>query len=134
MVKREVASGPGGRVIVTDTVTMIEAADAGAIVVTGSHGGTSAAEFALAVPLALVVFNDAGVGKEGAGIAGLARLQAHGVAAATVSHRSARIGDAQDTWDHGVVSHVNAAARALGLVPGMALASEVTSWLGAADS
>jgi len=32
--------------------------DAGAIVVSGSHGGASAAEFALAVPLAAVFFND----------------------------------------------------------------------------
>jgi hypothetical protein len=55
------------------------------------------------------------------GIAALAMLQARGVAAATVSHRSARIGDCQDTWEHGVLSHVNAAAQALGLAPGQAL-------------
>jgi hypothetical protein len=43
------------------------------------------------------------------------------VAGATVSHLSARIGDCQDTWDHGVVSHANARARALGIVPGQSL-------------
>jgi hypothetical protein len=130
MVKREVLRGPRGRVVVTDTVTRIDASDAGAVVVTGSHGGTSAAEFAVGVPLALVVFNDAGVGKEDAGIAGLARLQARGVAAATVAHWSARIGDAEDAWRNGVVSHVNAAAHAAGIAPGAALAVEVRRMIG----
>jgi hypothetical protein len=116
--KREILSGPGGRVLLVDTITQVGEADRGAIVVTGSHGGASAAEFALVVPLVLVVFNDAGVGKDAAGIVALARLQAHGVAAAAVSHLSARIGDAQDAWDDGIVSHVNDRARALGLRPG----------------
>ena len=57
----------------------------------------------------------------GAGIAALDMLQACGVAGATVSHLSARIGDCQDTWDHGVVSHANARARELGIVPGQSL-------------
>jgi hypothetical protein len=69
----------------------------------------------------VAMFNDAGVGKEGAGIAAMAMLQARGCAAVTVAHTSARIGDARDTWEHGVLSHVNAAAQALGLAPGQAL-------------
>ena len=125
MVKREVLRRGGGRVVVTDTVTRIDASDAGAVVVTGSHGGTSAAEFALDVPLALVVFNDAGVGKDEAGIAGLAILQARGVAAATVAHWSARIGDAEDAWQNGVVSHANEAARSLGIGAGESLSAAV---------
>lgn len=121
MRKDEVLAGPGGRVIVADTITSIDAADEGAIVVTGSHGGTSAAEFALAVRLALVVFNDAGVGKDAAGIVALDRLQAAGVPAAAVSHLSARIGDAMDAFENGVVSHANEAARTLGMQPGQSL-------------
>jgi hypothetical protein len=115
MRKDEVARGPLGRVIVIDSITQLAPGDAGAIVVSGSHGGTSSAEFALAVPLRLVCFNDAGVGKDGAGIAALSILQVRGVAAATVAHTSARIGDAQDAWHHGVISRVNDAAHALGL-------------------
>lgn len=38
-----------------------------------------------------------------------------------VSHTSARIGDAQDMWACGVISHVNEAARAMGLAPGQGL-------------
>jgi len=115
MRKDEVARGPRGRVIVIDSITQLAAGDEGAIVVSGSHGGVSSGTFACERPLQLVFFNDAGVGKDGAGIAALALLQARGVAAAAVAHTSARIGDALDAWQHGVVSHVNAAANALGV-------------------
>lgn len=121
MLKLEVAAGPGGRVLLVDSITQVAPGDAGAIVVAASHGGTSSAAFALEVPLRAVVFNDAGVGKDAAGIAAMALLQQRGVAGATVAHTSARIGDAQDMWDHGVISHVNAPARGLGLQAGQAL-------------
>lgn len=119
--KTTVAEGAGGRVIVVDSITQVGPDDAGAIVVSGSHGGTSSGEFALAVALAAVFFNDAGVGKDRAGVAALDMLQARGVAAGAVAHDSARIGDALDAWTSGVLSHVNAAARALGLAPGVRL-------------
>jgi hypothetical protein len=115
MRKEEVARGPRGRVIVIDSITQLAAGDEGAIVVSGSHGGTSSGSVAAGWPLKLIVFNDAGVGKDAAGIAALALLQARGLAAATVAHDSARIGDALDAWQHGVVSHANAAALALGV-------------------
>ena len=121
MVKHEVAQGPGGRVLIMGSITQVCAEDAGTWVVSASHGGVSSGEFALEVPLQGAFFNDAGVGKDGAGIAALDMLQARGVAGATVSHLSARIGDCQDTWDHGVVSHANAVARELGIVPGETL-------------
>jgi hypothetical protein len=115
MRKDEVARGPRGRVIAIDSITQLAPGDEGAIVVSGSHGGTSSGTFAVELPLRLVFFNDAGVGKDGAGIAALAMLQALGVAACAVAHTSARIGDARDAWQHGVVSHVNEAAAALGV-------------------
>jgi DNA gyrase subunit B len=74
----------------------------------------------------LVVLNDAGVGKDDAGIAALAMLQARGVACATVSHSTARIGDALDSWEHGVLSHLNQAALALGLKAGEPLKAALT--------
>jgi hypothetical protein len=118
MRKDEVARGPRGRVILIDSITQLAAGDDGAIVVSGSHGGTSSGTFALERQLRLVFFNDAGVGKDEAGIAALAMLQARGVAAAAVAHTSARIGDALDAWQHGVISRVNARAHALGLRSG----------------
>ena len=130
MLKKEVARGPGGSVLVMDSITKIEPEDEGAVVVSASHGGASSGEFALEVPLKLVFFNDAGVGKDNAGIAALAMLQAHGVAGGTVAHTSARIGDAQDMWDCGVVSHVNQAARVLGLAPGHTLKQALQRLIG----
>lgn len=126
MLKKEVARGPRGRVLVMDSITKVAPEDEGAIVVSASHGGASSGEFALEVPLRLAFFNDAGVGKEDAGISALEMLQAHGVAGGTVSHLSARIGDSQDMWDHGVVSHVNAQARAMGIAAGQPLRQILT--------
>ena len=103
---------------VVDSITSLRDGDAGCIAVSGSHGGTSSARFAIAARPLLSVFNDAGGGRDAAGYAGLALLQAHGLAACTVSHDSARIGDAQSTLDDGIITHANAAALALGIAPG----------------
>ena len=100
---------------VIDSITELQPADAGCIALSGSHGGLSSARYALAVRPLLSVFNDAGIGLDDAGIAGLALLQTHGLAACTVSHRSARIGQAASTLGDGVVSCANDAALALGI-------------------
>jgi len=121
MLKAVVATGRAGRVLAVDSITMLTPEDTGAIVVSGSHGGASSGTYALAVPLGAAFFNDAGIGKDDAGIVALEMLQARGIAAGTVSHRSARIGDALDCWENGVLSRCNAAARALGIEPGAAL-------------
>jgi hypothetical protein len=101
-----------------DSISAVTAEIRGQIVVTGSHGGVSAAHLALAHPPALVVFNDAGFGLDDAGVRGLDILQAHGVAACTVSHLSARIGEVTSTLDTGVISHLNAFAAERGIACG----------------
>ncbi|VTY36301.1 Uncharacterised protein [Xylophilus ampelinus] len=106
---------------VVDSITELRATDAGCVAVSGSHGGLSSARYALAARPALSVFNDAGVGRDAAGIAALGVLQAQALAACTVAHSSARIGEARSTLDEGVLSHVNPAAAALGLRPGQPL-------------
>ncbi len=106
---------------VVDSITEAVGDGAGAVVVSGSHGGVSAARFAIQAGVRLAVFNDAGVGRDGAGIAGLALLQAAGIAACTVSHDSARIGEARSTLDDGVISHANPRAEALGARAGVRL-------------
>jgi uncharacterized protein YunC (DUF1805 family) len=103
---------------IVDSITQLGAADAGCVAVSGSHGGLSAARFALEARPLLSVFNDAGGGKDDAGCAGLALLQSHGLAACTVAHTSARIGDARSTLEDGIVSRVNEAAAALGIEAG----------------
>ena len=74
-------------------------------------------------------FNDAGIGKENAGIAALAMLEAAKVAAGTTSHTSGKIGDSADMWDHGVISHLNAHGKAMGLTAGEKLSTAVLKLL-----
>lgn len=120
--QREFVAAPGPRpILVTDTITILEPGDEGAVIVSGSHGGVSSAQFVLGRSLAGVFYNDAGVGKDEAGIAGLAILDRVGLPAVAVDHRSAVIGHGADTWQHGVVSHANGAAAARGVRPGQAV-------------
>jgi hypothetical protein len=114
-----------------DSIALITPDQAGTVVVTGSHGGNSAAQFVLALdqkPFA-VMFNDAGGGKDDAGRVALGLLQAVGVLAVTYAHTSARIGDAEDGWHHGMVSAVNAIAREHGLHEGQLVSHAVTHLL-----
>ncbi|HZU89983.1 MAG TPA: hypothetical protein VE993_12050 [Stellaceae bacterium] len=106
-------------IIVADSITRVGPEAQGAVVVNGSHGGIYAAYVAAKLRLAAAIFNDAGVGREAAGIAGLRTLAALGVAAAAVGHDSARIGDGADMMARGVLTHVNEPAAALGCRPGM---------------
>ena len=106
-------------ILAVDSVTELGAAHRGAVLVAGSHGGRIAASYASRGGAHAVILNDAAVGKDEAGISGLAALEALGMAAAVVSHATARIGDGADTLARGVVSRVNALAAACGVVPGM---------------
>ncbi len=107
---------------ILDSITKLAPTDAGRVVIAGSHGGSYAAYCAARGRVRAVVLNDAGVGWQQAGIAGLDELQQWGVAAATADYRSCRIGDGADMARHGIISHVNGLAHALGCRPGMAVA------------
>jgi len=111
----------GVPLLLVDSITEAVGGAAGCVLVSGSHGGLSAGRFALQARPLLVVFNDAGIGKDEAGIAALGLLQQTGVAACAVAHDSARIGDARSTLEDGVISRANAAAQVLGARPGQVL-------------
>src|SRR5205085_879986 len=81
-----------------------------AVVVNASHGGVYAVYCAAKLGVAAAIFNDAGVGREQAGIGGLDYLQALGIAAASVGHATARIGDGGDMVARGRITHLNALA------------------------
>ena len=68
---------------------------------------------------------EAKVRKDRAGIAGLDLLDASGIPAAAVSHQSARIGDAEDTFKSGVVSHANREAARRGVAAGQSTGEAV---------
>ena len=106
-------------IVVADTATKLGPHAEGSVIVTGSHGGRYAAYLTLKAHPRAVIHNDAGIGKDDAGIAVLAMAEALGVAAATVSHASCRIGDAADMMTRGVIRDANATARALGVTAGM---------------
>ncbi len=112
-----------------DSIAHISNEHAHAVVISGSHGGRSAAEFVIALNQkpSCVFFNDAGGGKDNAGKVALNILQAHGVPCVCYSHISARIGDAQDGYDQGVVSGVNQLARDKGIELNMTVKESVRS-------
>jgi len=105
--------------LVLDSITELPPHVGGRPVVAASHGGIYSARCALAAAAGGVILCDAGIGREQAGVAGLALLDEEGVPAAAVSHASARIGDGADCLARGVLSVVNAAAQRLGIGEGM---------------
>ena len=104
-----------------DSASLIREDDADAIVVCGSHGGRLRANpgYVVGARLAAIVLNDAGLGKKRAGIGRIEPAAALGIAAVTVGHETARIGDALSAWETGLITCVNSLASRLGAVPGM---------------
>ena len=112
----------GIRPIVADSVTRLGSEAEGAVLVAASHGGVYAAYLAAVSKVRGVILNDAGLGLDRAGIGGLDLAQKIGLAAATVSHDSARIGDGRDMMARGRISYANVAAIAAGVEPGQSCA------------
>ena len=112
---------PYGRVLVSDSLThcddRINARD---VFCGGSFAGEEAVAIALRQGVKAVIAHDGGIGKDQAGIGGLALAQRHGVPAAAVATMSARVSDARSLYD-GVLSYVNDAARGHGIAPGQAV-------------
>jgi hypothetical protein len=65
--------------------------------------------------------NDAGVGKDNAGIVGLEYLDQIALAAATADAQTCHIGDGDHMLAHGVISHVNRTAAAVGCAIGQSV-------------
>jgi hypothetical protein len=104
-------------VYAVDSAAQVDGALDGSIVVTGSHGGATHGR-ALDAPVAAAFFDDAGVGKDRAGVGRLTILDAQRVPGIAYSHDSARIGDALDAWASGIVSIVNGPAEDAGVRAG----------------
>ncbi len=127
-----ISDAPGRRrVLGLDAAPLLAPGDAGAIAVTGSHAALfrGRPDGVISVPLFAAIFNDAGVGLDGAGIARLADLDRSGTIAATVSAQSAEIGHARSAWETGILSFVNAAASRAGLAPGQRLSAAIETLL-----
>ncbi len=109
-----------GRIVIMDSIAYITEQNEGDVIVCGSHGGRSAAEHAVKFKPKAVIFNDAGIGKENAGIGGLEILDGAGIMGATVDTMSARIGEGLDSYDSGLISAVNQKAKRMGIEIGIA--------------
>jgi hypothetical protein len=117
--------------VLIDSASLVDAAaDCGAVVVTGSHGGLVGGrpEMALRTDAFAACFHDAGIGIEQAGIGRLPALAARGIAAVTVAAESARIGEARSVFEDGVVSVANDVAQAWGARPGMRARDLLLDW------
>lgn len=109
----------GSRTIVlADDPLDLRERDPAEIIVCGAPATLQTARTLLQHAPTFVALHDAGVGRDGAGIAGLERLDAFHVPAVAVTHDSARVGDADDVFDRGAVLHLNETARAAGLTTG----------------
>ncbi len=102
-------------IVIAPTITKLPDGAAGAVLVTGSHGGAYPASLAAQAGVRALIFHDAGIGRDDAGIAALGLP----IPAAAISHLSARVGDTADMMARGRISRMNAPAAALGVTEGM---------------
>lgn len=105
-------------VIAVPSVTKLPAAADGAVVVGGSHAAVYAAYLSVKAGARAAIHNDAGIGRDEAGVSGLAWAEAHGMAMAAVLSASARIGDGEDMLRRGVISRANPLAASCGVTAG----------------
>ena len=103
-----------------DSITEITPTMANGVIVSGSHGGVSSASYVVNAPHKpfAVFFNDAGVGKDQAGIEALKILDELHILAFAYGHDSARIGQAADGLENGIVTHVNQTANSFAATMG----------------
>lgn len=101
----------GVTITIADSITFLNADNAGDILVCGSHGGASAGHYAEQLQLKAAFFNDAGIGKNNAGTKSLDSLSEIGILACTVDCMSAEIFNAEDALENGIISVCNQLAK-----------------------
>jgi hypothetical protein len=109
-------------VLAVPTVTKLPPSADGAVIVGGSHGAVYAAYLSAKAGARAAIHNDAGVGRDEAGVSGLAWAEANGMAMAAALSGSARIGDGADMLRRGIVSRVNPLAAVCGVHAGQSVA------------
>ena len=109
----------GRRIVAMDSNSMVTEENQMDIIMTGSHGGRVGSLPAVKYHVAAAFYNDAGVGKDNAGISRLTWLENNHIYGATVDANTARIGIGLETYKSGIVSHANALAQSIGVRPGI---------------
>lgn len=130
--RKRIANSGHRAVWALDSVSLVRPEDRRSVIITGSHGALLGGrdDGIPSEDVFAAIFNDAGGGKDDAGFSRLASLDARGIAAATVSCDSARIGDGRSTYETGVLSHVNELGARLELKPGMSVRESVARLVG----
>ncbi|MCM2393770.1 hypothetical protein [Streptomyces albipurpureus] len=108
-----------GRVFVMDSMLDVanKTVTADDVVVGGSFCGASTVNRAMSKGVRAVIAHDAGVGRERAGISGLAFGDRYGLPVAAVETMSAALSNGRTMAD-GVIGYANARAQELGVLPG----------------
>ena len=104
-------------VILLDSLGDLQPDNSSPILVCGSHCGDNGT-FARKLKncrVKAVFLNNAGIGKNQAGISGLSHYEAENIVACAVDHFSAEIGVARDTWESGIISHTSTLAEEIGI-------------------
>lgn len=118
--KQKVVKETGkARIVIVDTSSDVDEGNNMDIIITGSHGGVNACEYMGNLKIKGMVSNDAGIGKNEAGIAGMKGLDKYDIPAAAVSTMSAKIGNGTSTYEQGSISATNELAKELGIREGM---------------
>lgn len=115
-----VATNEVGRSIVcTDSIAYALAEDEGRnVLCVGGHTGSSIIGYLRKFRPHGFLCSDGGIGKNRSGLVALNAADESGLAGASVSANSARMGDGRSTYFDGEISAVNALARAKGVRPG----------------
>ncbi len=120
---QEVVKVAGDRRIVTmDSARYVGVENRHDVVVPASYIGVLPARMMAVHRPRAVIGHDACVGKYGAGIGGLWYLEALGIPAATADGMTAEMGNGEDLYASGVISHVNYVAEICGVKIGMTVA------------
>lgn len=115
-------SGPDGRAVVcTDSIAFGTPADRDTnVLVTAGHTGRSSVPYLRKFSPYGFICSDGGRGRDDSGVAGLAIVEADGLAGATVDARTAMMGDGLSSYRDGVISARNCLAAECGVEVGMA--------------
>lgn len=118
--RRVVDQGPDGRLVVcTDSIAFGLDEDRNNVLVTAGHTGRSAVPYLRRVRPYGFICSDGGMGARRSGVAGLLAVEADGLAGATVSALTSRMGDGLSTYKDGVISAANRLALEAGVEIGM---------------
>lgn len=110
------------RVVLIDSARYCDSRNTGDVVVAASYCGVLPVRLIAPHRPRAAIGHDIGIGADGAGIAGLAYLEALGIPAAAVEAESAEIGNAADMYANGRISRANILAERCGVERKMAVA------------